>query len=250
MKAPIDNFSGQAAGYARYRPVYPEALYTFILQQVEHRQRAWDCGTGNGQVAARLADSFEQVYATDISEKQLAHAIRKPNITYRLARAEDSGLPDKSVQLVIVAQALHWFDFNYFYKEVRRVAVPNAVVAVWCYGLLQIAPELDRQIKHFYANTLGEYWDKERRLIDEAYATIPFPFEELQAPELNMRYTWDLNELSGYLDTWSSVQKYKQARHENPVAGLIEQLKPYWPDAAEKKAIRFPLHLRIGRVSI
>ncbi|MHC2992993.1 SAM-dependent methyltransferase [Pontibacter sp. HJ8] len=248
MKATIDNFSSQAGGYARYRPSYPEALYTFVLEQVPNKQRAWDCGTGNGQVAARLAESFEEVYATDISEQQLAHAIRTPNIRYQVSRAEQTKLPDRSVQLITIAQALHWFDFGHFYQEVNRVAAPGAVVAALCYGLLQISPEMDEHIGTFYQQTLGPYWDKERELIDEAYATIPFPFEEMAAPAFTMHYSWNLEELTGYFNTWSSVQKYIRARQENPVTELAEKLKPYWGDETEKKTITFDLHMRIGRV--
>lgn len=249
MKATIDNFSSQAGDYARYRPKYPEKLYAFVLEQVPGYNRAWDCGTGNGQVAVRLAQCFNEVYATDISQKQLAHAIQKPNIQYQVARAEESGLPDQSVQLITIAQAIHWFDLEHFYREVVRVAAPGAVVAAWCYGLLRISPELDEPIDHFYTQTLGNYWDKERQLIDEAYATIPFPFEEMEAPDFEMRYTWNLEELAGYFSTWSSVQKYIRARQQNPVTELIDKLRTIWGDEAERKEISFPLHMRIGRVS-
>lgn len=249
MKSTIDNFSTQASGYAKYRPVYPEALYTFVLEQVPIRHRAWDCGTGNGQVASRLAENFAEVYATDISPQQLAHAIQKPNIHYHAARAEASGLPDNSINLITIAQALHWFDFEHFYREVNRVAAPGAIVAAWCYGLLHISPELDEHIGTFYRHTLGPYWDKERQLIDEAYATIPFPFDELETPAFSMRYTWNLEELGGFFNTWSSVQKYIRAGQENPVPDLIGKLKETWGNEAEKKTIHFPLRLRLGRVS-
>ena len=248
MKETKDNFSEQAASYARYRPTYPESLYTYLLEQVQHRQRAWDCGTGNGQVAARLAEDFEEVYATDISEQQLAYAIRKPNIRYLVSRAEQTSLPEQSVQLITVAQAIHWFDLEHFYKEVRRVAAPGGVLAVWCYGMLQISPDLDEHLNRFYFDTLGPYWDKERQLIDENYATIPFPFEEFQAPAFSIRCQWDLHDLTGYLNSWSSVRKYIRARQEDPVTTLIQQLQPIWKDAGEKKTVSFPLHMRIGRV--
>ncbi|WP_018477541.1 class I SAM-dependent methyltransferase [Pontibacter roseus] len=248
MKAPIDNFSGQAGGYARYRPTYPEELYRFILQQVELRQCAWDCGTGNGQVAARLAQEFEQVYATDLSEQQLAHAIQKPNIRYQQSRAEQSFLPDKQVQLVTVAQALHWFDLEHFYQEVKRVTTPGAVIAAWCYGLLQIDPKVDAHIGTFYHHTLNDYWDKERQLIDDAYTTIPFPFEELQTPAFSMQYDWDLPKLLGYFNTWSSVQKFIKANNTNPVDELEEKLQRDWGSVNTKRPILFPLHLRMGFV--
>jgi ubiquinone/menaquinone biosynthesis C-methylase UbiE len=248
MKPPIDNFSVQSAAYALYRPRYPEDVYHFLLSHIPEREAAWDCGTGNGQVAARLSQSFKHVWATDISENQLKQAPQVSNITYVHTRAEQTNLPDNAFDLITIAQAIHWFDFEQFYQEVRRTAKPHALVAAWGYGLLHINTTLDPIIEEFYREQIGQYWDSERRFIDSAYQTIPFPFKEISAPEFSIEASWNLHQLEGYFSTWSSVQKYIALHQKNPVADVINRLRPHWPDEEEKKRICFPVFLRAGRV--
>jgi ubiquinone/menaquinone biosynthesis C-methylase UbiE len=248
MKPPVDNFSNQAAAYALYRPVYPKALYDFLLEQVTGREAAWDCGTGNGQVAARLSSSFKKVWATDISENQLRQARVLPNVTYLQTRSEQTNLPAHTFDLITVAQAIHWFDFERFYQEVRRTAKPQALLAAWGYGLLHINPAIDPVIEAFYSEQIGQYWDSERRYIDDAYQTIPFPFEEIPSPEFTLEVYWTLAQLEGYFNTWSSVQKYIAMHHKNPVTEVIANLQPHWQNASEKKRIRFPVFMRAGKL--
>ncbi|MDM8560208.1 class I SAM-dependent methyltransferase, partial [Candidatus Parabeggiatoa sp. HSG14] len=212
-----DNFSKQADIYAKYRPQYPLELYTFLVNLVKNHQFTWDCGTGNGQVATKLAPFFDNVIATDASQSQLAHAKQLPNIEYRVAKAEISGLFSNSVDLITVAQAIHWFDFDNFFAEVHRVARNDSMIAVWGYGLLKISPELDAVLQFLYADVLGDYWDIERKHLDVAYQTIPFPFKTIETPQFNMRLQWNLTQLIGYLKTWSSVQKFIAAKDYNPL---------------------------------
>lgn len=238
-----DRFSGQAQQYAAFRPHYPLALYDFIFQHVGEFDMAWDAGTGNGQATAALATRFKKVFATDLSMKQLDHAIRIPNIEYAQA-AEATKLLDHSVDLVTVAQAIHWFDREKFFAEVRRVGKPGVVVALWGYGLLQIDRSIDPLILDFYTRVVGPYWDPERKLIDQEYTTINFPFEEVPSPQFTMNFDWTLAELEGYLTTWSSVQKYWKEKGENPVSGLIRKILPLW--GAENRKVTFELFLRLG----
>ena len=243
-----DNFSSHASTYAQFRPVYPVELYDFILSLVQNRQLAWDCGCGNGQVAGVLADYFEQVEATDISQKQLEHAVKKPNINYQLAPAERTPIPDKSLDLVTVAQAIHWFDFDQFYKEVYRVCKPGSLIAVWCYSLLTVNKEVDAIIQHLYENTLGDrYWDAERRYVDERYQTIPFPFDEITAPKFAIRVSWTLDHLIGYLTSWSAVQHYIGDRNTNPIEKISTELRSAWGGQKEREVL-FPLFTRIGKI--
>lgn len=239
-----DNFSKQAALYAKYRPAYPPALFDFILKHVSGRALAWDCATGNGQTAKELAKYFEKIFATDISAKQIEKAAQHPSIIYSIQPAEQTGFADNSFDLITVSQALHWFRFNDFYKETKRVAKPGAVFAAWCYPLLFISPETDRLIISFYRETTGPYWDAERKYVDEKYQTIPFPFKEIKSPVFTMEYEWTINELEGYFNTWSALQKFIEVNDYNPVPQLIEQLRPFWKK--EKMKIRFPLYLRFG----
>lgn len=247
MQAPKDNFSRQAGDYARFRPLYPEALYDFLFSLTPAREAAWDAGTGNGQVAVQLAAAFGHVYATDISAGQLAKAVPRGNVTYRVCRAESTGFPEGAFDLVTVAQALHWFDFGAFYDEVNRVARPGAVLAAWGYNLLHVGPAVDALVRELYHDVVGTYWDAERRHVEASYATVPFPFRELPAPPLRMTTRWGREELLGYLNTWSAVQGYVREHGTNPVEALRPRLEALWP-ADETREVQFPLFLRAGRV--
>lgn len=247
MKESKDKFSAQSKQYQQFRPHYPDILFSFLYSTVQNFNTAWDCGTGNGQVASKLSERFNKVLATDISKNQLNEAVQKENVTYFLSRAEKTEFPDNSFDLITVAQALHWFDLENFYKEVKRVAKPNGVVAVWGYHLLRLSPEINRIIDEFYAETLGSYWDPERSIVDKEYKFIPFPFKEFEAPKFEIVANWDFQQALGYFNSWSAVQNYIKANEANPVDLLEKKLKPFWKDGEIKK-VRFRVFVRIGTV--
>lgn len=240
-----DNFSSKPDQYAKFRPAYPETLFDFLKTLGTGKANAWDCGTGNGQVASRLAEYFDNVFATDISAGQLQNAVQKPNITYSLQPAEKTNFPDASFDLIVVAQAVHWFDFEQFYAEVKRTAKPGAHLVITGYGLFQLSPGIDAIIADFYSNIIGKYWDNERKYIDDLYQTIPFPFTEVEVPSLSHEMEWTLEHLLGYLGTWSAVKHFEKATGRDPVQLISEALAKSWgPDQTRK--VRFPVLLRIG----
>ncbi|PVY39979.1 ubiquinone/menaquinone biosynthesis C-methylase UbiE [Pontibacter virosus] len=241
-----DNFSGHAADYARYRPTYPQELIAHLAGIAPAQQLACDCATGNGQVAGMLAAHFNQVVATDISENQLKNAMQLPNITYKVEQAEQSSLSDRSVDLIVVAQAVHWFDFDRFYKEVERVLKPDGVIAVIGYGLLKTSLSLDKVIEHFYSKVLDGYWDPERRYLDEGYRTIPFPFEELELPKFSSSYAWTPDDLIGYLNTWSAVKHYEKQQGHNPVQLVEKQIREAFE--GQTTTVTFDILTRVGKV--
>ena len=222
-------------------------MYAFLFSCVSQKDAAWDCGTGNGQVAVELAAEFTRVCATDISTAQLQQAARKDNISYRCTRSENTGFPEHTFDLITVAQAIHWFDFDAFYQEVRRVGKPAGVVAVWGYGLTKISSHIDALVLEFYTDILGKYWDAERRHIDEAYASVPFPFRRLEAPEFAMNVEWTVDHFIGYLTSWSAVQNYCKSAGDHPVRLIQSRLEQLWRKG-EVKEVRFPLFLRAGKV--
>jgi len=248
MSQPKDLFSGHSSEYAIFRPAYPKVLYDFIVSHLKEREFAWDCGCGNGQVAHDLVPYFKKIAATDLSAKQIEKAVPAATISYSVSAAEHTPFPDHAFDLITVGQALHWFDLPEFYKEVRRVAKPDGLLAVWGYGLLHIHPLIDQHIHHFYTEVIGSYWDKERKLIDEEYKTIPFPFEEIASPPFDFQLDWTIHQLQGYLTTWSSVQKYIQRNGHNPVDDLIKRLEPLWTNKIMK--VTFPLFMRLGKVQL
>lgn len=241
-----DNFSTQASIYARFRPGYPSQLFDFLFGLCHNFDCAWDCATGNGQIAGVLAARFRQVEATDISEKQLQQAIPKPNIRYRIEAAESPSFPHNSFDLITVGQSAHWFQFDKFYPEARRVLRPGGVLALVGYNLLKIDEPTDSVIKHLYSSILGTYWDAERRLVDEAYTTIPFPFQEITLPDMAMTYEWSFDHMLGYLETWSALQHYVRKNGRSPLdEAFLAELRQAWPENAIK-TVRFPIFGRIG----
>lgn len=240
-----DNFSNQADKYSKFRPTYSLEMIDFILQFVGEKHAALDIATGNGQVATLLSPHFREVCATDISNNQLDNATKRPNITYSLQPAETTIFTDNKFDLITVAQAVHWFDFDKFYDEVKRILKPEGIFAILGYGLLQTNPEADKVLLHFYKNIIGPYWDPERRYLDENYTTIPFPFTELEAPKLSNKLVWSYSQLEGYLETWSAVEHYKKANGKNPLDIIRQDLKKSW-DKGDGQ-VTFPLLLRIGK---
>ncbi|MEM8906580.1 MAG: class I SAM-dependent methyltransferase [Bacteroidota bacterium] len=246
MKKAVDQFSRQAKVYKKYRPSYPPELYQLLLQAVPHRERCWDCGTGNGQVAVVLAEHFERVDATDISQQQLNQAPQKANIHYQVERAEQTRFADHQFDLITVAQAIHWFDFAAFYREVRRVAKPDGRIAIWGYGLLRIEATIDALIQQFYTEIVGPYWKPERRHIDQQYTSIEFDFSLIPMPDdLTIEINWSLEDIKGYFNSWSSVQNYRAQHGRNPVDWIIERLAKHWAPE-EQKTVHFPIFIRMG----
>ena len=243
-----DNFSEQAEAYSKYRPGYPAALFEFLSGLCTARSLAWDCGTGNGQSAVELSKYYDEVFATDISSKQINNAQKKKNIEYAVEPAEKTSLANESTDLITVSQALDWFHFNDFYAEVQRVAKPGSVIAVWTYSLLRIEPAIDAIVSNYHFKTLETYWDAERKYVDDAYETIPFPFPQIETPSFVITLYWTLEELEGYLNTWSALQKFISANNFNPVKHVIQEMNPHWK-AGEKKKITFPIHLKAGYVN-
>ena len=241
-----DNFSTQADKYAQFRPTYPEALFDFLLTLVPGRQQAWDCGTGNGQVAQQLAGAFATVYATDISRQQIDNAVILPNIRYSVQSAEKTDFPNNSFDLITVAQAIHWFDFDAFFAEANRTLRPGGLLAVIGYGLLQIDPRLDAVIRRFYRDVVGPFWDKERRYVDDDYKTIPFPYTDLPAPPFSIDFEWTVDHLIGYIGTWSAVKHYQKTKGKKPVDLVEPELRAAWGDVTVKKG-HFPILLRLAR---
>lgn len=242
-------FERNPADYRRYRPTYPASLFPYLASLCRETEAAWDCGTGNGQAAIGLAGEFRTVLATDASARQLGESTPHAGVEYRVATAEDSGLDGGSIDLVTVAQALHWFELERFYLEVERVSKPGGVLAVWCYSLVRIEPALDHLIERFYYDVVGPYWPKERVHVEAEYRDLPFPFSEISPPPFAMELEWDLAELVGYVGTWSPVRIFATERGFDPVEELAPKLADAWGDAERKKLVRWPLNFRIGRVN-
>jgi SAM-dependent methyltransferase len=242
-----DHFSGHATDYARYRPDYPAALFDWLAATAPSRGVAWDCATGNGQAASSLARRFERVVATDASVTQVRQGRPGSSALYAVATAEEAPLPAASVDLVTVAQALHWFDRTRFWAEATRALVPGGLMAVWYYDLLEVTPEVDAVVRRLYSEVVGPYWPPERLLIEAGYATLEFPFEEIVPPPFRMEKEWALVDLEGYLRTWSATRRFAEARHEDPVLLVADELRRAWGEPARSRTAGWEVHIRAGR---
>jgi len=243
-----DHFSACARAYRHARPTYPLALFDWLADAAPGRKLAWDCATGSGQSARALAAHFDTVVATDASSAQIDHAIRHPRVAYRRAPAESSPLASCSVDLITVAQAVHWFDTERFFHEALRVLVRRGVIALWSYGLLRSGDAgVDALIDRLYHDVLGPYWPAERRIVDRGLGDVPMPFDALQAPGFAMKARWSRDDLLGYFSTWSSVGRYREQHGEDPLAGFAGELAELWTDQEQRRVLAWPLSLRVGR---
>ena len=241
-----DNFSVQASGYSKFRPQYPDDMIEYLVSFVRNKSVALDVATGNGQVAHKLSVYFKKVYATDISQNQLDNAVQRANIIYKKESAEETTFQNQQFDLITVAQAVHWFDFDSFYKEIYRILKPDGIFVVLGYGLFSTNEDSDKIIHHFYNTIIGPYWDPERKYLDENYETIPFPFDEIKTENFENHFNWSFEELIGYLETWSATQNYISKNNQNPLDLIREKLKISW-ESSDKK-VTFPLLLRMGKL--
>jgi len=243
-----DYFSSQSKDYARHRPSYPETMFEYLASLAPGRELAWDCGTGNGQAALSLTERFQQVIATDASAAQIENAFPHERIEYRVEPSEKTTIASKSVDLVTVGTAVHWFDFEAFYQEVRRVSRQNGILAVWTYYFPVIEPEIDRWLEHFYWETLAGFWPERIHYLEERYTTLPFPFEEIVPPKFEMTAAWEFENFAGFLASWSAVRKLVETQGESAYDGPIKELERIWNKGKSMREIRWPLHFRIGVV--
>lgn len=246
----IQHFAQNPSAYLQYRPDYPAALFEYLAGLCDQHFLAWDCATGNGQAALPLAQYFTEVVASDVNQEPLNVALQKDNLSYHCWPAEQTEFEDASVDLITVAQALHWFDLECFYAEAIRVAKPRAIIAAWCYSLGSLTPAVDIVIQKLYHDILGDaYWPKERRYIDNGYKTILFPFKKLKTvPEFYTEKQFNLSDIIGYLHTWSAVKEYQLQNKQDPIELITNELATAWGDPEKIITMRWPIHLLVGHI--
>lgn len=255
-------FIKQAKQYLA-RPNYPEQLFQFIASNTPCRDLAWDVGTGSGQAATSIAEIYRKVIGTDTSPKQLELAPKLPNVEYKctppdmsLAYLETHVAAKSTVDLVTIAQALHWFDTPGFYQQVKYVLKkPHGVVAAWCYTVPQVNVAIDAVFKPFYTVNSKPYWDPARKKVDAEYRSIDFPFEPVDGLddtgpfEFKTEKLMSLDEYFMYIRSWSSYQTAKDKGVELLSDGVIEDFTRAWnEDGTQNKTVVFPVYLRIGKI--
>lgn len=241
-------FDRVADGYASFRPQYPAALFDLVSSYCANRGLAWEVGCGSGQATAELATRFDRVEASDPAPSAIAHAPSIPGVHFSVGRAESSSLADGQVDLVASAQSAHWFDMPAFAEEARRVAAPKAIVALWTYNRPRIDPEVDSILDHLYFDLLKGCWDPRRAHVDSMYATLLFPFEEIEVSAPNITMEWTRDHLLGYLRTWSAVQTYAKRQGEDPVGCIEPDLAKAWSAPDQPRIVQCQVGLRLGRI--
>jgi SAM-dependent methyltransferase len=246
MRSP--DYSPFAREYAQYRPGYPAELFSRLASLVDRRNLAWDCATGNGQAALELVKHFDRVIATDVSAEQIRRAAQHPRIEYRVAKSEQSGLDDRSVDLVTVATAMHWFDLERFYAEARRIIRPGGLLAAWAYHVGYVEPPFDRIFGRFYRDVVSPYFASGARLVDARYETITLPGESAEAGDFFVSAAWNLDQMLAFIGSWSGTRQYIKERGEDPAAFISEELERLWGERERIHVVRWPLFIRISRL--
>jgi SAM-dependent methyltransferase len=240
-------FDQKPGFYAKGRPKYPEELFKCLASICNNFQAAWDGATGSGQAVIGLADYFDRVYATDISKAQIANAFKHPKITYLVQPSEATDFLEDQFDLVCIAQALHWFDYDPFWPEVKRVLKPGGVFAGWGYSWFSIEAKIDELVHEKILKTLEPYWAEQNKLLRDHYGSVPFPLSPIATPHIPMKVARNLNQLFSYLRSWSSVRRCIEDQGETFFANAYAVVDDEWVEAKHFKMVEMDFCLIIGK---
>jgi SAM-dependent methyltransferase len=234
--------SFNAASYAAFRPSYPPSLYSTVLR-FHHGQKSLlvDLGCGTGVVPRYMSQEFKHVIGIDPSSGMIKKAEdlspnnQYSNVDYQVASAESLPfLEDESADMVVAAQAAHWFDYPKLFPELKRVLRKHGTIGFWgykdhvycgypaaskimleyCYG-----PDPSRQ--------LGPFWEPGRLIIANKLRPIKPPevdFEDIQRTEyepdargrgmgqgtLFMEKEMTISQSMEYIRTFSSFHEWEK----------------------------------------
>lgn len=239
-----DHFSGHSDSYAAHRPSYPDALFATLAQHCSSHELAWDCATGNGQAAHSVAQHFASVIATDASQQQISCAAAHDRIEYRHVPAEASGLEPASIDLITVAQALHWFDIENFFREAGRVLKDGGVLAVWSYERCSVDKDCDAAIENVFA-LVENFWPPERAIVENDYHDVTIPWKSLELGAFSMKVEWKARDMLNYMETWSASRRYLRANGISPVDTQAAQLLDCW--GSRSRTVTWPINLKASK---
>jgi ubiquinone/menaquinone biosynthesis C-methylase UbiE len=242
MKHSQDHFSKVSKEYKDGRITYPKELYSYLIGLCDERDCSWDCATGSGQAANDLSEHFSRVIATDISDALLSKAKERENIEFRNATAEESGVPSGSVDLVTIAQAIHWFDQEAFWGEVKRVLKPNGILAYWGYVWPEVNDEIDSLLAKF-KDYIASYWPERSSYLHKEYSEIIAPLKRINNPDFRITEFWSASQYLMHLSSWSGTRYHREASSSNPVSEIKNELNALWGD--ELRKVEWPLILQV-----
>ncbi|XP_030941036.1 uncharacterized protein LOC126703232 [Quercus robur] len=256
-------FDKQADFYLDARPTYPTHWYSMLAALTPHHSLAWDVGTGNGQAAIAVAEHYEQVIGTDVSEAQLKLALPHPHVQYLhtpLSITDDELVAliggENSVDLVTVAQAVHWFDLPKFYSLVTHLLrKPGGVIAVWGYNDIVVSPIFDPIMKRFHDTTLP-YWNPNIQHIFDAYKALPFPFESVglgcegKPQLLDMPKELTFEGFLRMLMSWSAVITAKDQGIDLLSESVVKEFENAWGGPKLIRSVIYKGFMLVGKVKL
>lgn len=240
-------FGEQADAYAHFRPRYPDTLFDWLQTNAPSHTRALDVACGTGQASTPLRERFSQVLACDTSLELLAGKHFPRQIARIACDARDLPFVDDCLDLIVVAQALHWFSGPQFFREVTRTLRQDGLFCAWCYGLAQVSPAIDELVAYLHGSLVADYWPAGRASVDLGYSDIELPMPAVTTPPEQIRLQWSLEQFLGYLDTWSAVRTCRELTRTDPLHLLHTDLQRAWGDPERTRPIRWPLHIIAGR---
>ena len=131
MTDPSRSFGAVVDAYDRARPTYPREAAAWLAG--DQPTTVLELGAGTGKLTQVLVDLGHDVHATDPDEQMLARLRQNlPDVRTSVASAEDIPAPDAAYDVVVVAQAFHWFDHDRALPEIARVLKPGGRIALVC----------------------------------------------------------------------------------------------------------------------
>ena len=202
---PAQRFTDRVADYARTRPSYPPELVALLREETGLRPDhvVADVGSGTGILSALLLAQGNVVYAVEPNRTMAAaaHDALGGDARFRDVdgRAEATGLPPASVDLIVVGQAFHWFDAARTRVEFRRILRPGGfVVLVWNIRSTDATPFL-RDYEAFLREWGTDYQEVSSRYQDEAAMAELFGPVGYETRRFEYRQAFDLDGLRGRL---------------------------------------------------
>ncbi len=180
---------------------------------------------------------FDEVCATDVSDEQITNAPSHPRISYSVSPSEKTSFDDNAFDLVCVAQALHWFDFDRFWPEVKRVLKPGGVFSAWGYTWLHVDRDIDGLIQRCILDTVAPYWAPQNKLIWDHYQDVEIPFIRLDSPHMKMEFAWNLDQLFNFLHTFSATRRCMEEIGDAFFVDAYKMAKSIWGDPSETKSM-------------
>lgn len=240
-------FNDKSDIYASARPNYPPELFEFLVSQCVKTGSARDCACGNGQAALDLVDYFDEVQATDVSANQIKNAFDHPKISYSVCPSENTSFSDASLDLICVAQALHWLKHDQLFTEVKRVLKPRGIFSAWGYCWTTINNEVDEVVQTSFLDVIEPYWAEQNKLLRNHYRDINVPFTLIETPTFRMETRWDLNQFFAYLHTWSATRRCMDAIGKDFFNEAYRQVLAVWGKPEKSKKVEMDFCCIVGR---